>query len=80
MLAYPFTMVLPPKFKKQKEKDIPVYAGSELILRRDLNLRPSEDSSEALKCHLNLPAMPNLNHVSTGIKSLCSKIAVGKNQ
>ena len=47
MLAYPLTMVLHPKLKKQKEKDIPVYAGRELILRRDLNLRPSEDNSEA---------------------------------
>ena len=46
MLAYPFTMVLHPKFKK-KEKDIPVYAGRELILRRDLHLRPSEDNSKA---------------------------------
>ena len=44
MLAYPLTMVLHPKLKKKK--DIPVYAGRELILRRYLNLRPSEDNSE----------------------------------
>ena len=46
MLAYPFTMVLHPKLKKEG-KDIPVYAGRELILRHDLNLRPSEDNREA---------------------------------
>ena len=32
---------------KKKEKDVSVYTGRELILRRDLNLRPSEDNSEA---------------------------------
>ena len=47
MLAHPFKMVLHAKFKKKKKKkDIPVYAGRELILRRDLNLRPSEDISD----------------------------------
>ena len=47
MLAHPFKMVLNAKFKKRKKKkDIPVYAGRELILRRDLNLRPSEDNSD----------------------------------
>ena len=45
MLAHPFKIVLHAKFKKKK-KDIPVYAGRELILRRDLNLRPSEDNSD----------------------------------
>ena len=41
-------MVLHPKLnKRKKEKDIPVYAGRELILRRDFNLGPSEDNSEA---------------------------------
>ena len=57
------------KRKKERKKDIPVYAGSELIFRRDLNVRPSED---------NLPLMPYSNQVYTGIKSLCSKIAVSK--
>ena len=78
MLSYPFAMVLNPKIskkkkkkKKERKKDIPMYAGSERIFRRDLNVRPSED---------NLPLMPNSNHVYTGIKSLCSKIAVSKSQ
>ena len=57
------------KKRKKRKKDIPVYAGSELIFRRDLNVRPSED---------NLPLMPYSNQVYTGIKSLCSKIAVSK--
>ena len=39
MLPYPFTMVFHRKFKKKKKKDIPVYAGRKLILRRDLNVR-----------------------------------------
>ena len=46
MLAYRFTMVLHPKLKK---KDIPIYGGHELTLRRDLNLRPSEDNIETLE-------------------------------
>ena len=32
---------------KKKEIDIPVYAGRELTLRHDFNLRPSEDNSKA---------------------------------
>ena len=41
-------MVLHPKLNKRKKgKDIPVYAGPELILRRDFNLGLSEDNSEA---------------------------------
>ena len=79
MLAYPFSMVLHTKLKK-KEKDIPVYVGRELILRLDLNLRPSERQQRGVGRHLNLPPMLNSSHVSTGIKSLCSKIAVGKKQ
>ena len=46
MLVYRFTMVLHPKLKN---KDIPVYGGHELTLRRDLNLRPSEDNIKAME-------------------------------
>ena len=45
MLAHPFAMVFHQKF--QKKKDISVYAGHELILRRDLNLRPTGDNNDA---------------------------------
>ena len=39
-------LVDPLKFKKKKKKkETSVYAGRELILRRDLNLRPSEDNT-----------------------------------
>ena len=54
-----------------------MYGGHELTLRRDLNLRPSEDRQHrGIGRHLYLPPMHNSNHVSTGIKSLCLKIAV----
>ena len=43
MLAYSFTMVLHSKCQKKKNQE----AGRKLILRRDLNLRPSEDNSDA---------------------------------
>ena len=51
MSAYPSAMVLHPKLNNKK-KDIPVYAGRELILRRDLNLRSSEDNSEGTSSEL----------------------------
>ena len=63
MLAYPFTMVLHPKF--QQKIDILVYTGHEPPLR--------------LGHHLNLSLMPNSIHVSTGIKPLSLNIVFNRN-
>ena len=63
MLAYPFTMVIHPNF--QQNIDIPVYTGHEPPRR--------------LGHHLNLSLIPNLNHVSTGIKPLSLNTVVNKN-
>ena len=58
-------MVLHQKFKKI---DILVFAGRELIL-----YKTPKKQSRCLVRDVNLPLMPNADHVSTGIKLLCSK-------
>ena len=63
MLAYPFTMVLHPKFNKKI--DTPVYTGHQPPRR--------------FGHHLNLSLMPNSNHASTGTKPLCLNIVFNKN-
>ena len=58
-------MVLHQKFKKI---DILMFAGRELTLHK-----APKKLSRRLGRDVNLPLMPNVDHVSTGIKPLCSK-------
>ena len=52
---------------------IPMYSRRELIVHKTLRRQ-----SRRLGRHLNVLCMPNSNHVSTRIKTLCSKIASNK--
>ena len=55
MLPYSFTIILHQRFQKT------VYAGREMILHKTRRRQP-----QFLGHHLNLPLMPNSNHVSIG--------------
>ena len=73
MLPYSFTIVLNQRFQKT------VYAGREMILHKTRRRQP-----QFLGHHLNLPLMPNSNHVSIGenhsVPKLLSKKIQYRNQ